>query len=93
MTHPRHKELKRAAECAVGPNKPASNGKRMNTRQAMDSYGSRASTRLRHHPLTPNQYRGGEPWVRGKRRYGLVMGRKGKPGFPLKLFWGNVLLG
>ena len=35
----------------------------------------------------------GGPWVRSKKGYGLVVGRKGKPilGFPLKLFWGKCL--
>ena len=55
----------------------------------MDSYGSRAHIRLGHHPLVPSQYRRGRTWVRGKRGYGLAMGKKGKSimGFPLKLFW------
>jgi len=63
----------------------------MNDRQAMDSYRSGAHTRLRHYPLLPNQYRGGGPWVRGKRGYGLAVVRKGKSilGFSLKLFWGR----
>ena len=55
----------------------------------MDSYGSGARTRLRHHPLVPSQYKAGGQRVRGKRGYGLVVGRRGKPilEFPLKLFW------
>ena len=87
MNHPRHR-VKQAAECAVGPDKPTGNGKLMNTRQAMDSYGSEACIRLRHHPLVPSQYRGSGPWARGKRGNGLVVGRSGKPilGFSLKLF-------
>ena len=82
---------KRAAECAVGPDKPAGNGKCVNPRQAMDSYGSGAHTRLRHHSFVPSQYRGGEPWVTGKRGYGLTVERRGKPilGFSFKLFWGK----
>ena len=58
--------------------KPSSHGKRMNNRQAMDTHGSGARTRLRHHPLIPNQYRSGGSRVRGKRGYGLEVGRKGK---------------
>ena len=61
MTHPSHKELKRAVEYVEGPNKPADNGKRMNTKQATDSCGSEARVRIRHHPLVPNQYRGSRP--------------------------------
>ena len=60
----------------------------------MDSYGSGARTRLRHHPLVPSQYKGGGPWVRGKRGFGLAVKRRGKPilGFLLKLFWGKCLV-
>ena len=58
----------------------------------MDSYRSRARTRLKHHPLAPSQYKGGGPWVRGKRRYSLVMGRREKSGFLLKLFCHNVFM-
>ena len=67
------------------PNKPPDHGKRMNSRQALDSHGSGARTRLRHHPLVPNQYRSSGPWVKGKRGYGLAVGRMGKSimGFPL----------
>ena len=38
--------------------------------------------------LIPNQYRIGRAWVRGKRGYGLAMGRMEELilGFPLKLF-------
>ena len=75
----------RVAECA---NEPLGYGKRMNSRQAMDTHGSGACTRLRHHPLVPSQYRNDGPWVRGKRGYGLAVGRRGKLilGFPLKHF-------
>ena len=61
----------------------------------MDSYGSEAHTRLMHHLLVPNQYRGSEPWVRGKKGYGLAVERRGKPvlGFSLKLFWGKCPAG
>ena len=50
-----------------------------------------AHTRLKHHQPVPNQYKGNEPWVRGKREYGLTIGRREKPilGFLLKLFWGK----
>ena len=48
------------------PDKPIGNGKRVNTRQTLDSYGSGACTRLRHYQLVPSQYRGGGPWVKGK---------------------------
>ena len=50
----------------------------MNGRQALDSYRSGACIRLRHHLLVPSHYRRGGPWVRGKREYGLAVGRKGK---------------
>ena len=60
----------------------------MNGRQAKDSYKSGARIRPRHDPLVPSQYKGSEPWVRGKRGYGLAVGRKGKSilRFPHKLF-------
>ena len=65
----------------------------MNDRQALDSHGSGARTRLRHHSFVPNQYRDGGPWVRGKRGYGLAVGRMGKSilGFLFELFWGKCL--
>ena len=61
----------------------------------MDTHGSGARIRLRHHPLVSSQYRSGGPWVRGKRWYGLAIGRRGKPilGFPLKLFWRKCFTG
>ena len=67
----------------------------MNSKQVMDSYGSGAHTRLRHHPLVLSQCRRGGPWVKGKRRYDLAVARKGKSilGLPLKLFWGKCLAG
>ena len=58
--------------------KPLGHGKRMNNRQALDSHGSGARIRLRHHSFVPSQYRSSGPWVRGKRRYDLAMGRRGK---------------
>ena len=44
-----------------------------------------------HHQLVPSQYKIGGPWVRGKRGYGLAVGRREEPilRFPLKLFWGK----
>ena len=76
-------------------NKLSGHGKLMTSRQIMDTHGSRARTRLKHNPLVPSQYRSGGLWVRCKRGYGLVVGRRGKPilGFPLKLFWGKCLTG
>ena len=77
------------------PGKPPGHGKRMNIRQAMDTHGSKVYTRFRHHPLVPSQYSSGGLWVKDKRGYGLVVGRKGKPilKFPLKLFWGKCPAG
>ena len=67
----------------------------MNDRQAMDSYGSGACTRLRHHSLVPSQYMGNGLWVRGKRGYDLAVGSMGKSilGFSLKFFWGRCSAG
>ena len=64
----------------------------MNTRQAMNSHESGAHIRLKHYPLVPSQYKGGGPWVKGKRRYGLAMGRIGKSimVFPLKTLLGKM---
>ena len=75
----------RVAKCA---DKPSSHGKHMNNRQAMDTRGSGVCTRLRQHLLIPSQYRSGGPWVKGKKGYGLAVGRRGKLilGFPLKHF-------
>ncbi|KAK9991048.1 hypothetical protein SO802_026033 [Lithocarpus litseifolius] len=49
--------------------KPPGHDERMNSRQAMDTHGSGAHARLRHHLLVPSQYRSGRPWVRGKKWY------------------------
>ena len=67
----------------------------MNNRQAIDTHGSGARIRLRHHKFVSSQYRSGGPWVRGKRRYSLAVGRKGEfiLGFLLKLFWGKCPIG
>ena len=63
----------------------------MSSKQAMDTHGSGALIRLKHHQLVPSQYRNGGPWVRVKRKYGSEVRRSGEPilGFPLKLFWGK----
>ena len=53
--------VKQVVEHAARPDKPASNGKHMNARKAMDLYGSGACTRLKNHILVPSQYRGGGP--------------------------------
>ena len=84
----RPKNSKRTSKKA---DEPSGHGKRMNSRQAMDTHGSGARIRFRHHQLAPNQYRSGGPWARGKIGYGLAVGRRGKPilGFLLKLFWGK----
>ena len=57
----------------------------MNGRQALDTHGSGARTRFKHHPLVPSQYKSGRPWVKDKRGYNLAVERKGKPilEFPL----------
>ena len=67
----------------------------MNDKQALDSHGSGARTRLKHHTLVPNHYRRGGPWVRGKRGYGLAVGKREKSilEFLLETLLGNVLLG
>ena len=76
----------RAAECV---DEPSGHGKCMNSRQAMDTHGSGACTKLKHHQFVPNQYKSSGPWVKGKRGYSLAVGRRGEPilEFPLKLFW------
>ena len=69
--------VKQAQKRAVESNKPKSNSKRMKARKAMDTYGSEACTRARHYLPVPSQYKGGGPWVRVKKRYGLAVGRRG----------------
>ena len=67
----------------------------MSSKQALDIYGSGAHVKPRHYQPEPSQYKGGGSWVRGKKGYGLAVGRRGS------LFWGsrsdsfrgNVLLG
>ena len=80
------------AECA---DELSGHGKCMNNRQAMDTHGSQACTRFRHHQVIPSQYRNDGSWVRGKRGYGLAVRRREKPilEFPLKLFWGKCSAG
>ena len=95
MTHPCHKGLKMSSRTHNKTRQTLDNGKRVNSRQAMNSHESRARIRLRHYPLVPSQYRRSGPWVRGKRGYGLAVGRRKKSilGFPLKFFWGKCLAG
>ena len=87
--------VKQALERVVESNKSIGNGKRMNVKKAMDSYGSGARIRLRYHLPVPSQYRGGGPRVLGKRGCGLTVRRRREPilGFPLKLFWGKCPAG
>ena len=54
------KGKKRVEECA---NEPIGHGKRMNSRQPMDTHGNGARTKLRYHQLVPSQYKSGGPWV------------------------------
>ena len=95
MTHPCHKGLKISSRTCSKTRQTPDNGKRMNSRQAMNSHVSGVHTRLRHYPLVPSQFKHGGPCVRGKRGYGLAVGRSGKSilGFPLKLFWGKCPAG
>ena len=81
-------------KCVARLDKLIDNDKCMNDRQTMDSHGSGARTRLRHHPFVPSHYKHGGPWVRGKRGYGLAVGRRGESilGFLLKTLLENVLL-
>ena len=80
---------------AVCVDEPVDHGKRMSSRQVLDIHKSGACAKPRHHQLVPSQYKSGGSWVRGKRGYGLAVGRKES------LFWGsrsnsfggNVLLG
>ena len=46
---------------ATRPERLIGNGKRMNNRKTMDSHRSGTRIRLRHHPLTPSQYKHGGP--------------------------------
>ena len=74
------------------PNKPSGHDKCMNNRQDIDSHGSGACTRLRHHLHVPSQYKRCGPWVRGKRGYGLAVGGKGEvySGVPVQALLGEM---
>ena len=80
------------AECI---NNSPDHGKRMSSGQALDMHRIGANARPRHPQPVPSQYMSGGSWVRDKRGYGLVVGRREN------LFWGscsdsfggNVLLG
>ena len=86
------KGQEQAVKCT---DKPSGHNMRISSRQATDTHGSGAHIRLKHHQLVPSQYRNGGSWVRGKRKYGSTMKRRGEPilGFPLKLFWGKYPTG
>ena len=81
-----------ATECT---DEPPDHGKCVSSGQAFDVHGSGACARPRHYQPVPNQYKSGGSWVRGKRGYGLVVGRRES------LFWdsrsdsfgGDILLG
>ena len=64
----------------------------MSSRQAMDTHGSGARTRLRHHQLVPSQYKNGGLWVKGKRGYGSAVKRKGRAysGVPAQNLLGEI---
>ena len=53
--------VKQLAKHAARLDKLAGNGKHVNSRRVMNSYGGGACTRLKHHPLVSSQYRGGGP--------------------------------
>ena len=80
------------AECI---DEPLDHNKTISSRQALDIHGSGVCTRLKHYQLVPSQYKSCGSWVRGKRGYGLAVGRRES------LFWGsrsnsfgeNVLIG
>ena len=87
------KGQEQAAECT---DRLSSHGKRMSSRQAMDTHGSGVHTQdLGTTNLYPANTRSGGPWIKGKRGYGLAVGRKGEPilGFLLKFFWEKCLTG
>ena len=68
------------AECI---DEPLDHDKPISSRQALDIHRSGACTRPKHYQLVPSQYKSCGSWVRGKRGYGLAMGRKES------LFWGS----
>ena len=61
------------AECT---DEPSGHGKHMSSEQALDVHGSGARARPRHHQPVPSQYKSCGSWVRGKRGYGLAVGRR-----------------
>ena len=64
------------AECT---DEPPYHGKRMSSRQAMDTHESGACTKPKYHQPVPSQYRNGGPWVKSKKGYGLALERRGEP--------------
>ena len=64
----------------------------MNGRQALDSHESGARTRLKHHLFVHCQYRSSGLQVRGKKGYGLAVGRKGEvySGVPALALFGEI---
>ena len=69
---------------------PPNLGNRMSSRQVLDVHRSGAHAKPKHHQPVPSQYSSGGSWVRGKKGYGLVVGRREKAQI---FFGGNVLLG
>ena len=61
------------AECI---DEPPDHSKRMSNGQTFDVHGSGARVKPKHYRLVPNPYRGGGSWVRGKKGYGLAVGRR-----------------
>ena len=55
---------------------PLNHGKRMSNGQTFDVHGSGARAKPKHYQLVPSSYRGGKSWVKGKRGYGLAVGRR-----------------
>ena len=51
-------------------------GKRLSMGQAFDVHGSGACARPKQYQPVPSQYRGSGSWVKGKRGYGLAVGRR-----------------
>ena len=50
-------KVKQTPKHTTEADKSVGNGKRMNAKKAMDSYGSGVCTRLRHHLHVPSQYK------------------------------------
>ena len=67
----------------------------MSNKQALDVHRTGACARPKHHQPVPSQYRSGGSWIRGKKGYGLVVGRRESLlwGSCSNYFEGNVLLG